>query len=47
MTKSNTNNIVSNLVNSVSGMNESLFSAYDYLYDNIENNSVEVIDFTK
>ncbi len=33
------NNIVSNLVNAASVSNESSFSAYDYLYDNIENNN--------
>jgi hypothetical protein len=39
MTKSNTNNIFSNLLNIVSGINESSFSAYDYPYDNIETNN--------
>lgn len=34
-----TNNMVSNLVNAISGTNESSFSAYDYLYDTIENNN--------
>ena len=33
-----TNNIVSSLTNIVPGNNESLFSAYDYLYDSTEYN---------
>jgi hypothetical protein len=32
------NNLVSNLANVAPGSNESLFSAYDYLYDSTENN---------
>jgi hypothetical protein len=37
--KSSTNNILSNLVNVGSGSNENSLSAYDYIYDNIENNN--------
>ncbi|CAF3490520.1 unnamed protein product [Rotaria sp. Silwood1] len=41
------NSIILNLANKVQGNNENLFSAYDYLYDNTENNMNHNMSYSK